>query len=195
MGFRMSRSMLEGTLKQAYHTCVKHTSLDLGHALLTHHEAPRIHSRVSPGGLLGTSWGLTWAIWEQSGGPVGAFSGPHGNLLEIQKHVWEEQSNNTFNLSRFHHKSLSFNLAWRNARSRLNIPCFGASVPSQSMQPLCFTHDSPCLFLPCHVCMFTTVHISSILRISVALVRHVVLVSLPSDLFKCSAHPAEPYAP
>ena len=35
--------MFEGKLKKAYKTCVKHTICDLGHALLTHHEAPRIH--------------------------------------------------------------------------------------------------------------------------------------------------------
>ena len=43
MGFRMSRSMFEGKLNKAYKTIVKHTILDLGHALLTYHEAPRIH--------------------------------------------------------------------------------------------------------------------------------------------------------
>ena len=35
--------MFEGKLKKAYQTYVKHTICDLGHALLTHHEATRIH--------------------------------------------------------------------------------------------------------------------------------------------------------
>ena len=35
--------MFEVNLKKGYKTCVKHTILNLGHALLTHHEAPRIH--------------------------------------------------------------------------------------------------------------------------------------------------------
>ena len=39
----MPRSMFEGKLKKAYKTSVKHTICDLGRALLTHHEAPRIH--------------------------------------------------------------------------------------------------------------------------------------------------------
>ena len=35
--------MFEGLLNKTYKTCVKQTILDLGHALLTHLEAPRIH--------------------------------------------------------------------------------------------------------------------------------------------------------
>ena len=64
-----------------------------------------------------------WAIWGPSGSHLGvlwgASRGLHGTLLDLQKHIKEEQSN-TFNLSRFNHKSSSFNLAWRNARSRFN---------------------------------------------------------------------------
>ena len=59
---------------------------------------------MSPGGLLGPSWGLMWPIWEPSGGHlgailgasgpseslVGAFPGRHGSLLTILKHVREE---------------------------------------------------------------------------------------------------------
>ena len=40
----MSRSVFEGKLNKAYKTIVKHTILDLGHALLTHHEAPSMHT-------------------------------------------------------------------------------------------------------------------------------------------------------
>ena len=35
--------MFEGKLKQTAKTIVKHTILNVGHALLTHHEAPRTH--------------------------------------------------------------------------------------------------------------------------------------------------------
>ena len=39
----MSRSTFEGKLEKTNKTCLKLSILDLGHALLTHHEAPRIH--------------------------------------------------------------------------------------------------------------------------------------------------------
>ena len=67
--------MFEGLLKKACKTYVKHTILDLGHALLTHPEAPRIHElhEGHPEGSWGASWGLMWAIWKSSGGLVGAF--------------------------------------------------------------------------------------------------------------------------
>ena len=84
--------MFEGKLKTTYKTNVKHTILDLGQALLTHHEAPRIHKPYEchlegswehlgascwlPGSHLGVLWelprGLIGAIWEPSGGLVGA---------------------------------------------------------------------------------------------------------------------------
>ena len=35
--------MFEGKLKKDYKTSVKHTICDLGHALLTHHYAPRMY--------------------------------------------------------------------------------------------------------------------------------------------------------
>ena len=65
--------MFEGKLKKAYKTCVKHTILNLGHALLTHHEAPRIHKphECHPEGS-----------WEH----LGASCGPSGSHLEV---LWE----------------------------------------------------------------------------------------------------------
>ena len=198
MGFGVSRSMFEGKLKKAYKTCVKHTICDLGHALLTHHEAPRIHkphkrhlegsgehlgascwpsgshlgvllgscgapwkleyayktsvkstnyrfrvqslktnvlsaaqkhyktsvkstirdlgralldpprgaknaqaSRMSPGGLQGTSWGLMWATWEPSGGLVGTSRGIMGALCPCIQWFLK---NNPITLSRLNHK-------------------------------------------------------------------------------------------
>ena len=69
----MSRSVFDGKLKKAYKTRVKHTILDLGHALLTHHEATRIHKphQCHP---------------EGSREHLGASCGPSGNHLEV---LWE----------------------------------------------------------------------------------------------------------
>ena len=113
----MSRSVFEGKLKKAYKTCVKHTILDLGHALLTHHEATRIHkphqchpegSREHLGASFGPSgnhlevlWELLDTSWELSGshlGACGSFPGIHGSLPAFKKHVSGEQYINTLNL-------------------------------------------------------------------------------------------------
>ena len=109
--FRVSRLPFEGLLKKAYKTCVKHTILDLGHALLTHLEAPRIHklheghpegSWEHLGASCGPSGNHLWSSWELSGTssePYGnhskvlrELSGPHGSLLAFTKNVWEEAS-------------------------------------------------------------------------------------------------------
>ena len=63
-----------------YKTNVESTIRDLGRALL---DPPRgaknaQASRMPPGGLQGTSWGLMWATWEPSGGLVGASCGLMG---------------------------------------------------------------------------------------------------------------------
>ena len=122
MGFRMSMAMLDVNFKKAYKTSVKHTILNLGYALRTHHEAPRTHKPhechlEGPWEHLGASCG-------PSGSHLGVLWGPsrglHGTLLDLKKHMKAEQPNTTFNVSRFNHKSSSFSLAWRNARSRLN---------------------------------------------------------------------------
>ena len=124
MGFRVSRSMLTGQLNKHYKTSVKPTIRDLGHALLTHQEVQRMHKPHEC--HLEGSWEHLGASCGPSGGHLGAIlwscgapRGLHGTFLDLQKHIKEEQSN-TFNLSRFNHKSPSFDLAWRNARSRLN---------------------------------------------------------------------------
>ena len=72
--------MFEGKLKKRYKTYVKHTICNLGHALLTYHEAPRVHkphechldgswkhlaASCSPSGShLGISLGHSGASWE-----------------------------------------------------------------------------------------------------------------------------------
>ena len=66
--------------QKPYKTNVKSTIRDLGRALL---DAPRgaknaQASRMSPGGLQGTSWGLMWATWE-----------PSGVLWELPAASWE----------------------------------------------------------------------------------------------------------
>ena len=95
----MSRSVFEGKLNKAYKTCVKHTILDLGHALLTHDEAKIIHkphqchsegSRKHLGASFGPSgnhlevvWELLDTSWELSGshlGACGSFPGIHESL-------------------------------------------------------------------------------------------------------------------
>ena len=77
--------MFEVKLKKPYKTCVKHTILNLGHALLTHHEAPRIHkphkchlegSWEHLGASCGPSGGHLGAILGSCGGLPGAFMGP-----------------------------------------------------------------------------------------------------------------------
>ena len=65
--------MFEGRLKKAYKTCVKHTILNLGHALLTHHEAPRIHKPHE-------------CHLESSWEHLGVSCGPFGTHLEV---LWE----------------------------------------------------------------------------------------------------------
>ena len=80
MTFRVSRLTFEGLLKKAYKTCVKHTILDLGHALLTHLEAPRIH-KLHEGHPEGS--------WEHLGASCGP-SGSHlGVLLVLSGASWE----------------------------------------------------------------------------------------------------------
>ena len=66
--------MFEGKLNKAYKTSVKHTIIDLGQALLTHHEAPRIHKphechpdsswerRGASCGLSGIHLGVLWEL-------------------------------------------------------------------------------------------------------------------------------------
>ena len=72
--------MFEGLLKKAYNTCVKHTILDLGHALLTHLEAPRIHKPHE---------GHPEGSWEHLGASCGP-SGSHlGVLLVLSGASWE----------------------------------------------------------------------------------------------------------
>ena len=108
MGIRVSMPMFEAKLTKAYKTFVKHTILDLGHALLTHHEAPRIHkphechlesSREHLGASCGPSGSHLGAIWGARGsfpgphrshlgaiwGSCGSFPGPHGSLLAFPK--------------------------------------------------------------------------------------------------------------
>ena len=122
MGFRMPRSMFEAKLKKAYKTLRRHIILDLGHALLTHHEAQRIHKPHEC--HLDGSWEHLGASCGPSGNNLGVFWGPSQGL------------SNTFNLSRSNHKSSSFNLAWRNARSRLNNRHTAHREPSHSeMRP------------------------------------------------------------
>ena len=82
--------MFEGLLKKAYKTSVKHTILDLGHALLTHPEAPKIHKlhEGHPEGSwehLGASCGPSHleAIW----GSCWCFLGLHGSLDMLIKHM------------------------------------------------------------------------------------------------------------
>ena len=76
----MSRSVFEGKLKKTYKTSVKHTILDLGHALLTHLEAPRIHEPHE---------GHPEGSWEH----LGASCGPSGShlkvLLVLSRASWE----------------------------------------------------------------------------------------------------------
>ena len=97
----MSKSVFEGKLKKAYKTNVKHTILDLGHALLTHHEATRIHkphqchpegSREHLGASFGPSgnhlevlWELLDTSWELSGSHLGV-------LWELSGDAWEPSS-------------------------------------------------------------------------------------------------------
>ena len=102
----MSKSMFEGKLTQTYNTSVKYTILDLGHALLTHHEATRIHkphqchpegSREHLGASFGPSvkhlealWGLLDTSWELSGSHLGVLwelSGIHGSLQAFEKQM------------------------------------------------------------------------------------------------------------
>ena len=78
----MSMSMFEGKLKKTYKTCVKHTICDLGHALLTHPEAPRIH-KPHECHLEGS--------WEHLGASCWP-SGSHlGVLLELSGASWEPE--------------------------------------------------------------------------------------------------------
>ena len=97
MGFTVSRSMFEVKLTKAYKTNVKHTILDLGHALLTHHEATRIHkphqchpegSREHLGASFGPSgnhlevlWELLDTSWELSGSHLGVLWGLSRGLM------------------------------------------------------------------------------------------------------------------
>ena len=83
MRFRLPRSMLTGQLKTQYKTSVKRTIRDLGHSLLTHHGAPRMHkphechlegswkhlgaSSEPPASYLGLLWELPAASWKPSG--------------------------------------------------------------------------------------------------------------------------------
>ena len=78
--------MFEAKLKKAYKTCVKHTIIDLGHALLTHHEAPRIHKphECHLEGFwehLGASCGPSGSHLGQSGGHLGVLWGPSLGLM------------------------------------------------------------------------------------------------------------------
>ena len=68
MVFKVSKLMFEGQLKKAYKTSVKHTIIDLGHALLIHHEALRIHK---PNAChLECSWDHLGATCEQEMGQL-----------------------------------------------------------------------------------------------------------------------------
>ena len=62
-----------GKLKKAYKTSVKHTILNLGYALLSHHDAPKIHkpherhlegSREHLGASCGPPWSHLGVLWE-----------------------------------------------------------------------------------------------------------------------------------
>ena len=109
----MSRSVFEGKLTKPYKTCVKHTILDLGHALLTHHEATRIHkphqchpegSREHLGASFGPSgnhlevlWELLDTSWELSGSHLGVLwelSGDSWEPLSFSKNIYRENNTN-----------------------------------------------------------------------------------------------------
>ena len=77
----LKTNVLSAAQKQ-YKTNVKSTIRDLGRALLNPPRGAKNAqaSRMSPGGLQGTSWGLMWATWEPSGGLVGASRGLMGAL-------------------------------------------------------------------------------------------------------------------
>ena len=125
----MSRSVFEGKLKKAYKTCVKHTILDLGHALLTHHEATRIHKphQCHP---------------EGSREHLGASFGPSGNHLEV---LWE-LLDTSWELSGSHLVvlwELSGN-SWK--PSSFSKTCFGRTI-HQHPQPSQFNHKTSSLSL------------------------------------------------
>ena len=87
--------MFEVKLKKPYKTCVKHTILNLGYALLNHREAPRTHKPHE-------------CHLEGPWGHLGASCGPSGGHLSPSE------------LTMLNNNSSSFSLARRNARSRLN---------------------------------------------------------------------------
>ena len=78
--------MFEAKLKQTYKTCVKHTILDLGHALLTHHEAPRIHKPHEC--HLEGSWDHLGASCGPSGSHLEAIWGPSWGHLGNLGAIW-----------------------------------------------------------------------------------------------------------
>ena len=75
-----------GKLKKAYKTFVKHTILYLGHALLTHHEAPRIHKLHEC--HLDGSWDHLGASCCPPGSHLGAIWGPSGGHLGHLGVLW-----------------------------------------------------------------------------------------------------------
>ena len=90
-------------LKKAYKTVVKHTIIDFVQALLTHHEAPRIHkphechlegswehlgaSCGLPGAHLGVLWELPGASSEPSGSRLGVLWELKRSSKKLIKHV------------------------------------------------------------------------------------------------------------
>ena len=118
---------------------VKHTILDLGHALLTYNEATRIHKphECHPEGSrehlrvsFGTSGNHLEILWELLDNSRKLSWSHLGVLWELSGDSWEPSSfkktcfGRTIHQhpqpSQFNHKTSSFSLAWRNARSRLN---------------------------------------------------------------------------
>ena len=71
IGFKVSRLMFEVKLEKPYKTCVKHTILNLGHALITRYEAPRMHKPHE-------------CHLEGSGEHLGASCGPPGSHLVVE---------------------------------------------------------------------------------------------------------------
>ena len=73
--------MFEGELKQTYKPNVKHTFFNLAHAMLNHHEAPRIHKPHEC--HLEGSWEHFGASCGPSGSYLGAIWGPSGDHLGV----------------------------------------------------------------------------------------------------------------
>ena len=78
--------MFEVKLKKPYKTCVKHTILNLGYALLNHREAPRTHKPhechlEGPWGHLGASCGPSGGHLNPSEGHQGVLWGPSRGFM------------------------------------------------------------------------------------------------------------------